>query len=489
MKKKLLLCLSLIWMFTSCDEAILDKTDPNRLSPETFFVTGPQAVNAVNAVYSTMQGVDLWRRVYFFNHDLASGELIGTGNLGASLRQILEYTLDASSPEGNAMWRGFYRGINRANLVIQNVPRTQAEITPELRNRIIAEARFLRAFFYFELVSMYGGVPLMTEVATSSEALPRASADEVYALIISDLQAAAPALPVTYDAPNVGRVTRGAAMGMLGKVYLFRKQYALAAAEFQKVIDLGVYSLMPNYRDNFTTDNENNAESLFEVQFANTGGGPWNDAGDGVAAVTFRGIEYGFRNFFNTMPSPELLAEYEAGDPRYGFNFFSGGDFYNNGLNRIDVDETRTFWRKYQRYDTMLNDNENSDINIRVLRYADILLMMAECQNEITGPAAALPFINRVRLRPSVNMPVYPTAEYPCSNKAEMLEAIIHERMVELAGEQVRKRDMERWGIAATFLRAQGKNYLTGKHELFPIPLAEIDANNSLSNADQNPGY
>jgi hypothetical protein len=137
----------------------------------------------------------------------------------------------------------------------------------------------------------------------------------------------------------------------------------------------------------------------------------------------------------------------------------------------------------------MLNDNENSDINIRVLRYADILLMMAECQNEITGPAAALPFINEVRLRPSVNMPVYPTAEYPCSNKEEMLEAIIHERMVELAGEQVRKRDMERWGIAATFLRAQGKNYLTGKHELFPIPLAEIDANNSLSNADQNPGY
>lgn len=478
-----------VLLFTSCNEDLLDKTNPAQLSQDTFFRTSLQAEAAVNAIYAGLQANQLYNREYFFVQDLLSDDVqSGGGQLEAPRARVLNYEHDSSNPLFTAVWSGLYRIVHRSNFVISRIEEVpEVEISQDLRNRFEGEARFLRGWAYFELVSLWGDIPLLTEPAETTEGFPRSPEAEIYNLIFSDLATAAEYLPLTYDGNNIGRATKGAAQSLAARARMFRGEYAEAKELLEEVINSNVYSLVPNYIDNFREENENNSESVFEVQFTESAGNAdaWNGDGRGIAEITFRGQEYGPNAWRNIVPNPALQAVYEEGDSRFEDSFYQAGETY---FGEDDDGNPNTLanggWKKYQMIYKREQEELRSGINFRVIRYADVLLMMAECLNELEGPAAAIPYVNQVRAR--VNLPAL---EAPASKEA-MFDIIQHERRVELAGEQVRTKDLRRW-------HKQGKidinDFLGGKfqphHILLPIPFGEIDNNSALTIDDQNPGY
>lgn len=492
--------------FVACDTN-LEQTNPNELQAENFYETGPQALAAVNAVYANLQTLGAYVRRYYFNYDLLAGETVGLGSLAPEMQALRTRSYSPSNTSLSEMWDSFYRGIHRANLVIANVPDTEQQITDEERARYIAEARFLRAYYYHNLVTLWGGVPLFEMPGTQAdlnEGRARASADEVFALIFADLEAAAEALPAKsdYAEADFGRATQGAALALAGKAHLFRGEYSEAAEAFQRVVDSGEYQLVDDYFSNFTVEAENNDESIFEIQFAVEGGtNQWATDGSGISEVTFRAQEYGFKAWRNVVPSPRLLEEYEEDDPRYDANFYSPCDTYNNGQNTIytpndcpppegvdvTVPDDLPSWRKYQNYYKQADEDfAASGINFRAIRYADVLLGLAEARAETGDLASAIDLTNQVRQRPSVDMPPYPTDDYPVSSTAEIVDAIYHERAVEFAGEQVYYTDLLR---RPDYFEAWDEDVQLPTQLLLPIPQGEIDNNNALSSDDQNPGY
>ena len=253
------------------------------------------------------------------------------------------------------------------------------------------------------------------------------------------------------------------------------------------------YALENDYFDNFKEETEHGIESVWEVEFdLSLGtGSKWDSpvVGQGQNHATFRGQDYGVLNWFNVYPSDDLVAEFESGDNRFQDSFYVVGDTYNNGNNTFvsgDFAENSgnirpVAWKKYQNYYKQVDEAQESGINAKVIRYSDVLLMMAECENEVGTQAAAVGYINRVRTR--AGLTGLPTT----LNKTQVFDAIVHERKVELNGEQVRFDDMIRWGIVAQELSST--NFQAGKHELWPIPDREIATNPNVTDADQNPGY
>lgn len=340
----------------------------------------------------------------------------------------------------------------------------------------------------------------MTSSATSPDGLPRSTQDEAYNQAQADLSEAISRLPLKgeYSGSDVGRATKGAAQALMAKLMLFRGDFAGAKPYLTEIINSGKYSLVDRYLDNFEVENENNSESVWEIQFSEDFGnaGAWNGDGGDIAEVTFRGQEYGPNAWRNIIPGENLVAAFEKTpkeDPRMSYNFYRLGDTFNSGNSVISAstvqgDNSKPSWRKYQMIYKRENENSQSGINFRSIRYADVLLMMAEVENETSGPAAALPFLNRTRNRASVMMPEYPTAAYPTGTKEQMRIAIQHERQVEMPGEQVRNRDIRRWRRLG-FLENEPITNWSSRYDLLPLPTSELDNNSALTNSDQNPGY
>lgn len=289
---------------------------------------------------------------------------------------------------------------------------------------------------------------------------------------------------------------------MLARVYMQRGQYTEAKPYLQAIIDGGAFNgwkTIP-YIENFREEMEFNAESLFEVAFSyDFGTSSWDASGQGTQTeVTFRGQEYGPTAWRNVIPSVSLLNEYEMttkgdpkDDPRYTESFYFVGDTYDNGTKVIDDmqgNDPKISWKKYQRIYKAPEEGQRSGINMRVIRYTEVLLNMAECENATDNDPAAILLLNEVRSRQGIEMPPYPTANYPVDSPEEVFKAIVHERRVELAGEQIRNRDILRWRKLGK-LTTEPLSYFTPKHALAPIPQQEIDNNAMLSQSDQNPGY
>jgi hypothetical protein len=500
MKRKLILSLigTLAFAF-SCNDSILDKSNPNEFTPDSFYKNGDQIVGGVNAVYSSLQSLDLFCREYFFLHDMRGDDVAsGGGQLETHRGQLLTGTHDASNGVLMQVWRGWYRLIHQANQVIDNAPKATENVTEELKLRVVGEAKFLRALAYFDLVTVWGGVPLMETYAKAiGEDKSRASVEQVYTLIISDLENAIASLPVksAYNASNVGRANKEAAQNLLARVYMQRGQYNLAEPLLESIITGGAFDswVDVSYIENFREENEFNAESLFEVAFTEANGGSsWDASGQGTSTeVTFRGQEYGPNAWRNLIPSTSLMEEYEKvadgdpkDDPRYNYSFYFIGDKYSNDTKVLE----NWGWKKYQKIYKADNEDQRSGINMRVMRYAEVLLNMAEVQNALGNDADAIAYLNEVRSREGVEMPPYPTANYPVNTPAEVFRAIIHERRVELAGEQIRNRDILRWRALGK-LPSEPLAYYSEKHALAPIPQQEINSNAVLTEADQNPGW
>jgi len=496
-------------LLPACNKDSLEKINPNGATLESFYKTPLELTQAVNSAYAVLQGINLGGREYFFTHDMRSDDVAtGGGQLEAPRAQLLNGNQTPDNALINSVWNGFYVTILRANAVIENASKTEG-ITEDLRARLVGEAKFLRAWSYYNLVALFGGVPMVVTVPKAfDEAQERASETTVYQQIVTDLNDAQASLPLSYSATDKGRATRGAAQSLLGKVYAQQGNYAAAKAELDKVVTSNVYSLVANYEDNFKEETGFNAESIFEIGYAGQTFN-WGSAdGDGASDATVRTQEYSAIGWRNLIPSDGLLAEFERvskgdakNDPRLGYNFYRNGDTFNNGNNVIsntivqgnesnfEGNREKISWKKYT---SLYKNNETfyvGPMNLRIIRYADVLLLLAECENELDNPGRAITLLNEVRSRPSVAMPPYPTTRFPVSTKTEILRAVQHERRVELAGEQVRNFDILRWRKQNKLAAEPISYFQAGKHELLPIPQGEISNNPKLSQANQNPGY
>jgi hypothetical protein len=503
--KIILFCLLAVVMIAGCDKK-LNVTDENNPTQESYFKTAAELKNGVNAIYSTLRSANLVGREWFFTHDMRGGE---TWAGGAQLEPPRAELLKQASPAPTnavmtSVWTGCYQMINRANMVLLKAPEVSDDVS--LRDRLAGEAKFLRAWAYFELVSQWGDVPLYTEpISSPTDFQGKTPAADIYALIISDLTDAAQKLPETYGTADLGRATKGAANAMLGRAHMQKGDYTAAKTALLAVYNSNKYSLVPNFMDNFDGDireggttvtlgHEFNAESIFEVPFVDRGDDNfnWGYIGEGATqpTSTVRNQEYG-PVWGNVIPSDRLLSEFQAGDPRYKFTFYEVGDqILTKGgtvpgraivpadLNvdpstRNGVSMKRIF-RKYSVLDWGNYSFHPGGINQRMIRYADVLLMLAECEAEVGTPAQAAFYINLVRARPSVSMPAV-----TLTTKEQALRAVMRERAVELAAEEVNNIDILRWRKKGYFpaIMADPK---PGQVDLFPIPFAETSTNPAI---------
>ncbi|CAD0001017.1 RagB/SusD family nutrient uptake outer membrane protein [Flavobacterium salmonis] len=485
--------LSAIFTINSCDTKDLELSNPNALLPETFFKTEGQIQSSVNAAYANLQTRGLYARHIFFALDLMSGENQGNGGLEGNKKPFGNFSFDASSDIIQYYWDTCFLGISKANFVLDNEEKINALqtsiISEEKKKKFLAEAHFLRAYYYFLLLPRFGDLPIYTEQTIVGKA--RSPKAEVYKLIEEDFDFASKNL-LSKDVEQKGRATKEAAFAYLGKVLLYQKKYDEALAAFNNVAG---FTLEPKgqFYNNFMDETEHGPESIFEIEYDETlgVGDKWGSdtSGEGKAESTLRGQEYGNLDWYNVCPTDDLLDEYEAGDLRFGDTFYVPGSKYNKGANTMTAANfgngtRRAGWKKYQNYYKRVSELQQSSINFKVMRYSDVLLMKAECENQRTGGSqtAAIAYIKEVRDRAGLitNIP---------ATKDDVFKAIIHERKVELAGEQVRFDDLIRWGLAGTDPLLKSKGFQVGKSELWPIPNRETSSNPNIKPSDNNPGY
>lgn len=512
MKKIILISALSIGLAVSCSDDELNKVNPNGVTFDTYFNNESELTAGVNGIYALVQSNSLVSREWFFTHDLRSDEMAsGGGQLETPRNQLLIGVHDTGNSLANSIWTGWYRTIYRANVVLEKGASIQG-VTPAVRDRLLGEARFLRAWAYYELATFFGGVPLYKEFAKAVEgSLPRTGQKEVYDFAIADLKEAEKGLPASYTGKELGRATKAAAQMQLARIYLQQGDYNSARTELKKIIDSGLYRLVDTYTDLTNEEGEFNSESIFEVVYSPSGGAyNWGGDGDGSAVQeeTVRTQEYSAIGWRNVIPSDKLLNAYETvakgdakDDPRYTMSYWSEGDKFNNGASTLTADRVqgnasnvagkvqKVSWRKYSVLYKIDNGYAQSGINMRIMRYADVLLLMAECENERGNSAAALTLLNQVRARKSVAMPPYPTKNYPAATKDQVFDAVVHERMVELAAEQIRNFDIVRWRKNNKLKTEPLAYFQKGKHELLPIPQQEIDNSPAIDIKDQNPGY
>lgn len=506
---KIYILLALLFSLGCENESdFLSLDNPNEVTNANFFKTSQDAIAAVNATYSVLQGGRMYHNSYFNMNDVGL-EMVANSNMPGSWH-ISTFSFDATHQTITDVWIALYQIIGRANFAIEGIS-AMNDLNPVLKNRLLGEAHFLRGWAYFELVFNFGRVPVLLSVPkTAAETNnPRSESElEVYQLAIDDFLFAEQNLPVSHTGPDKGRVTKGAAVGYLGKIHLYMASpgvnldpqgYQKAETYFTRLVSGGEFSyrLMDDYMENHTWFNENNAESLFEVQYANIGGNTtnWGDHDSAnTAEGTNRARTFGYLSWFNALMNPAFIARFSDEDPRLRYTAY-GPPTPNHPepmriFNNVAYDRADWVSRKYGRYDFIPANQEDGDspINFRVLRFADVLLMHAEALNEQGKTSSAITFINQVRQRPSVNQPSLPTN----LSQSETRQAIMDERLWELGLEQIRRKDVLRWGQAvaeAEFRQAGIPAFTYTIHRYFPIPSAELDVNSAISESDQNPGY
>lgn len=447
------------------------------------------AVQATNGVYGQLRNWNVHVFAWLGITEIASDEADkGSTPTDASFFLDLKHYTATPSSQGtstllDAYWAGQYVGINRANLVVNNVP-TATGLNDVLKNRLIAEARFLRAYFYFNLVRTFGGVPLiLNDTLINNNNAARASAAEVYGLIENDLTFAIANLPLKnqYTPGDLGRATQGAAQTLLAKVMLYEKNWQRVKGLTDSVMTSGQYSLYPDFSKLFTQAGKNSVESIFEVQ---SGAGATCGAGTQYAQVQLpRGPDapgWGFNN-----PSQQLIDSFEQGDPRLKATVISPGDtLYDGWVVPADVVNPHYNKKAYigaADYSACGLGDDPKDILI--LRYGEVLLMNAEAANELGDAGTALSDLEMIRARArnghGAVLPAVTTTDQTLLRKA-----IWHERHVELAMEQDRWWDVVRQGNGPAVFGPQG--FVAGKNELWPIPSNEIALDPNLK---QNPNY
>ncbi len=471
----------------SCGEGLLEEIPYDFISPEQFYNNETDALAAVNSVYDVLQsGRGVWV-------DELYGRTIYVVQWSPTVAQFgddafMQWNWQIDNNMIRSVWMGSYRGINRANAVISRVP--EIDMDENLKNRIVHEAKFLRAFFYFLLVSHFGDVPNIEEetlglTGAAYTATNAGTEQEIWALIERDLRDAEGVLPEIYPDSDKGRATQGAAKALLAKTYLQQRKWQEAADKAMEVIEGGNYDLFENYIDNFRLETENGIEHIFSVQYT-------NGVGEGSMTGAFTGRS-GHVNpgWSSIVGEPEFFDRFEPEDLRIEATFLT--EFENNdgviirynpegGANTFN----RPNWRKMNLCECSLAA-EDWPHNFNVIRFAEILLLHSEAVAMGASSTQDAYFgINRVRARAGLG-PI------PAISGDALVEAILWERFKELALEGMGLLDLWRQNILDNesminqFVNPQGRgNIQLPRHYRFPIPLAEIDLNQNLT---QNPGY
>lgn len=477
---------------TACQNgSFLDVKPQGVINANNYFQTAQHAIWSTNAVYNSMRDWNLVSLPWLAMTDIVSDDGL-KGSFPADSERLTafdNFTWDPGFPEDiRNSWRGNYQGIFRANVAIDGIPKVPT-MDETLRKRLIGEAKFLRAHFYFNLVRWFGDLPLITRPLTQEEFYnqTRTATTEIYKLITSDLTEAIASLPEksAYAPADIGRVTKGSARGLLAKVYLTMKDYPNAEKYALEVINSNEYALLTDYSKIFLPESENSSESVFEVQAtaldaSYAGATGWNMV-QGVRGTPNLG--WGFN-----LLSDNLMQSYEFGDPRRDATALVVGEALPDGSASIEdnlqIENERYNQKAWTPAHALLQDNGPS--NIRMLRYADVLLIAAEAMNENGKGQQALTHLNAVRARArGTRRNILP--DITITEKDALRLRIWQERRSELAMEQQRWFDLLRTGQAEARMKAVGKNFVKGKHELFPIPQTEIDL--SGRNLTQNPGY
>jgi hypothetical protein len=463
----------LAFLLSSCGKGFIDLKPISNITTDNFYRTAEDFTNAVNGAYNALRtGGTYGADSYIFGEIRSDNSMAVASGSVTDQDEFDRFYIRTTNPFINNRWSNSYTSISRCNAILDRI--NAIAMDDALKARYIGEAKFLRALFYFNLVRTFGDVPLVLKEITNSDEgyeYGRNPKAEVYTQIEKDLTEAAEALPVSYTGANVGRATQGAAKAILGRVLLTQKKYAPAAVQLKAVIDLGQYILVPVYADFFSVNNKNNKEAIFDVQYRSGGigqGNPWPNSfapqNSGSAVIPFGGSG-------NNVPTDDLVNDYEAGDQR------KGATIATSYVNASGVTIPGNFVKKYYDVPTVANDNGN---NIPIIRYADVILMYAECLNEAGYVAGgdAFTYLNEVRDRAGLDD--LTAAEVPDQTAFRL--AMEHERRVEFAFENLRWYDLVRTDRAIPVINGKSTqinlvNPVTPQNQVFPIPQSQIDIN------------
>jgi hypothetical protein len=506
----LVLVVSVITIFGSCKRNFLDRVPQGNYTLDTYPYpggSGPYDTYLFGA-YSELRSFNVHSQFFIFatsvrSDDADRGSTATDGVPNSS--DFDDFPVSPASTWDNGLWLGYFSLINKCNIALDQI-RNNSAITASTPVKLQSEgeARFLRGYAYFMLVRLFGRVPLIDSVTTTTSSnVSQSPVVAVYTFIENDLTFAAANLPLSWSANFVGRATSGAANGLLAKVYLTQNKWSQAMSSAQMVMNSGQYDLTTSYDKIFREEGENSKESVFEVQATASAAVP---TANGVQYAQIQGIRgSGVWNLgigWND-PSTYLEAAYETGDPRKNRTILYMST--STVTNQTIYGENTPVWSPTgstpnPRYNNKVYTNPALRasignqmgwwMNVRILRYADVVLMFAEAANEVGGAAnitAARNALNLVRARARAgNAAILP--DVTATDQATLRDAIRKERRVELGMEHDRFFDLVRWGIAQTVLNASGKpNFSNARDVLLPIPQQQIDLSKGV--LTQNPGY
>ncbi|PWJ58019.1 putative outer membrane starch-binding protein [Dyadobacter jejuensis] len=468
----------------ACEEK-LDLTPYGQPVEQTFYKTEQDAIQAINAAYYPLREIGQgWR------NDLVVGD-IGTDDAikgGVNVEDnggLLEketYRLTSANATLALRWKANYQGIYYANIVLDKVP--SIDMSEDLKKRILGEAHFLRAFYHFDLVKLYGGVPLGDKILPIDGKFAKASKEEIYAFVEAEFNLAKENLPLKSKnvGVNKGRADKGAAIGMMVRVSAYLNKMDKVRQYAEELFALNEYSLDPDFGAIYQPTGEWGPGSIFEINYYPSNDPGWLQ-GQGNLTATAAGPRtiggWGFGQL-----KQDLLDEFETGDPRKeASTYLVGGQAYGTGI--FNRKYSYTPYSKYE-YAKVGSIPTNGPHNYRILRLADVYLMYAEAQYALGNETVAREYVNKVRTRARGDQPasVLPNLAASVSGQ-DLIDAIYHERRVELAGEGLRYWDLIRTGRAEKVLGPLG--FKKGLNEVFPLPIADIILSDGV--LVQNPGY
>ena len=466
-----------ILFFTAC-KGFLDKDPIATLDAGSFFQTQNDAIQAINAAYKPLTFSNTNNNFYWAFGTLASDEaIVGGDGSRSGLAELDALTHTPRTDEINSFWKLQYSGIIQSNLVLDKIQTISFDKTTQ--SRITGEALFLRSYYYFSLTQVFGDVPLFTTIVSPDKLkAPRTPKSEIYNQILIDCDRATDLLPPQYPTADVGRATKGAALALAVKVCIYQKNWAKALEYVSKVKALNIYGLMSNYADNFGKKTQNNKESVWEIQHTNLELGVGNSLNQWWTSKKIVG-GYGFAE-----ATESFVNAFETDDPRRKLTVAANNEDYFGMVYKNSFSSTRYSPRKYLQADSTVTQKADGDINYTAIRFAEVLLWEAEALAELGRvPEGGIPLETvRARARLQAINPATALPRITTTDKTAMIDAIRHERQVELGFEMHRYFDLVRWGIAAKAI----PEFKIGKHEVFPLPQIEMDLNPSLV---QNPNY
>lgn len=477
----------LIFSFTflmSCDKDFLSEQDPSQITNSTFWKTADDAEQGLTATYSALKQTFLWSSQGIKNMNSRGDDIIARLQNPQIYRPDL-FSNDPSNTFARDMWKNAYVLIFRANQVIDNVQNIEMDETR--KKEIILEAKFLRGVAYFTLARNFRQVPLILTSEPENLFPEKATREELWAQIEMDF-GEAKELPTSYSPDMIGHATSWAARAYLGKAHLYQEEWQLAVDELKYIIDNGGFSLVSDIYDNWGAENENNSESIFEIQYI------YSSVSSQHNQATIHLAPGGVGGYYVLSPSEWIFEEFQQEktvdgklDPRMYATFiwnYDGAEIYQTPFETFFAGETDYIaWKKFQLWDKSISEASlhQSEINFREMRYTNVLLMYAEAQNELGNIAEAKQAVDQIRMRANLSA-------IGDISQEELRDEIIHQRALEFHLEGERWYDIVRWGIGEEVFSShlERPDYIPEKHDYFPIPQAELDANPNLT---QNTGW